>query len=231
MASSRTIIVAGAGIGGLTAALALARKGFRIVVCEHAPELSETGAGLQLSPNVARLLIELGLAEKLQPHLVAPELLSIRRARTGSEIARMQLGREIAFRYGAPYWIIHRADLQSVLRDAVLANPDIVLQLGVRVQDFATHQNGVTVQVQRGDHVTDERAVALIGADGLWSVTRNGAGVGYAGGIPRARRASVARTWRASCPLSRACGRACQHRRDRWRCMAGRRLVAAGRTR
>ena len=80
MASSRTIIVAGAGIGGLTAALALARKGFRIVVCEHAPELSETGAGLQLSPNVARLLIELGLAEKLQPHLVAPELLSIRRA-------------------------------------------------------------------------------------------------------------------------------------------------------
>ncbi|MDT3687132.1 MAG: FAD-dependent monooxygenase [Pseudorhodoplanes sp.] len=172
MASSRTIIVAGAGIGGLTAALALARKGFRIVVCEHAPELSETGAGLQLSPNVARLLIELDLAEKLQPHVVAPELLSVRRARTGGEITRMQLGREIAFRYGAPYWIIHRADLQAVLRDAVLATPDIVLQLGVRVQDFATHQNGVTVQVQRGDQVTDERAVALIGADGLWSVTR-----------------------------------------------------------
>lgn len=172
MASSRTIIVAGAGIGGLTAALALARKGFRVLVCEQAHELSEAGAGLQLSPNAARLLIELGLSDTLPPHVVMPNYLSIRRGRSGGEIARMQLGEQIAFRYGAPYWIIHRADLQAVLRDAALAHPDITLRLGARLHDLAIHQNGVTAQIRHGDQVSDERAVALVGADGLWSQTR-----------------------------------------------------------
>lgn len=196
MASSRTIIVAGAGIGGLTAALALARKGFRVIVCEQAQELSETGAGLQLSPNAARLLIELGLGDKLQSYVVTPEWLSIRRARTGNEIARMRLGHEIEFRYGSPYWIIHRADLQAVLRDAVLATPDIVLQLGARVHDFAIHQNGVTVQIRRDDQVNDERAVALIGADGLWSMTRRVLG------DASKPRFSGRTAWRATVPVS-----------------------------
>jgi len=172
VASSRTILVAGAGIGGLTTALALARSGFRVVVCEQAQELSEAGAGLQLSPNASRLLIELGLGDALHPHIVAPDHLSIRRGRSGDELARMKLGREIAFRYGAPYWVVHRADLQAVLRDAVLAHPDIVLQLGARIHDLAVHQNGVTVQVRRGDRMGEERGLALIGADGLWSQTR-----------------------------------------------------------
>ncbi len=176
MASSRTILVAGAGIGGLTAALALARKGFRVVIFEQAEELSETGAGIQLSPNATRLLLELDLGDRLRPQVVMPEHLSIRRARTGAEIARMRLGAGIEFRYGAPYWIIHRGDLQAALRDAVSANPDIVLRLGTRVEDFAIHQNGVTVQTRQRDHVGDERAVALIGADGLWSRTRAAAG-------------------------------------------------------
>jgi salicylate hydroxylase len=197
VASSRTIIIAGAGIGGLTAALALARKGFRVIVCEQAQELSETGAGLQLSPNAARLLIELGLGDALQPHVVAPDYLSIRRGRNAAEIARMTLGREIAFRYGAPYWIVHRADLQAVLRDAVLANPDIVLHLGARVHDFALHQNGVTVQIRRGDQVSDERAVALIGADGLWSVTRR-----ILGDASKPRFSGRA-AWRATVPVDK----------------------------
>jgi salicylate hydroxylase len=196
VASSRTIIVAGAGIGGLTAALALARKGFRVVVCEQAQELSETGAGLQLSPNAARLLIELGLGDALTPHVVAPDHLSIHRARNGAEIARMALGREIAFRYGAPYWIVHRADLQAVLRDAVLAHHDIVLKLDTRVHDLAIHQNGVTVQIRRGDQVSDERALALIGADGLWSQTRR-----ILGDTGRPRF-SGRTAWRATVPTS-----------------------------
>jgi salicylate hydroxylase len=196
VASSRTIIVAGAGIGGLTAALALAGKGFRVVVCEQAQELSETGAGLQLSPNAARLLIELGLGNALMPHVVAPDHLSIHRARNGAEIARMALGREIAFRYGAPYWIIHRADLQAVLRDAVLAHHDIVLQLGARVHDIAIHQNGVTAQIRRGDQISDERALALIGADGLWSQTRRLLG------DTSKPRFSGRTAWRATAPAS-----------------------------
>jgi salicylate hydroxylase len=196
VASSRTIIVAGAGIGGLTAALALARKGFRVVVCEQTQELSETGAGLQLSPNAARLLIELGLGDALRPHVVAPQHLSIRRGRSGGEIARMQLGDTIAFRYGAPYWIVHRADLQAVLRDAVLAHPDIVLQLGARMQDLAIHRNGVTAQLRRGDNVSDERGVALIGADGLWSRTRQ-----ILGDASRPRFSGRI-AWRATAPVA-----------------------------
>lgn len=98
MASSRTILVAGAGIGGLTAALALARKDFRVVVFEQAQELTETGAGLQLSPNASRLLIELGLGDALRTHAVVPEALAIRRARSGTEIARMRIGAEMEFR-------------------------------------------------------------------------------------------------------------------------------------
>ena len=77
MALSRTIVIAGAGIGGLTAALALAARGFRIVVLEKAERLEEVGAGLQLSPNASRVLVELGLTERLKLRAVVPEAVSI----------------------------------------------------------------------------------------------------------------------------------------------------------
>lgn len=195
MASSRTILVAGAGIGGLTAALALARKHFRVVVFEQAQELTETGAGLQLSPNASRLLIELGLGDALRTHAVVPEALAIRRARSGAEIARMRIGAEMEFRYGAPYWVIHRRDLQTALLHAVSDYPDIVLQLGCRVQDFVSHKNGITVQVQSGREVFEERGIALIGADGVWSVTRQAMG---SDGAPRF---SGRTAWRATVPV------------------------------
>src|SRR6478609_7518964 len=83
VAVTRTIIVAGAGIGGLTAALALAAKGFRVVVLEKAERLEEAGAGLQLSPNASRILIDLGLEPLLAPHVIAPDSISIMTARTG----------------------------------------------------------------------------------------------------------------------------------------------------
>jgi salicylate hydroxylase len=117
--SSRTILIAGAGIGGLTAALALSRAGFRVVVLEQAPRLEEAGAGLQLSPNASRILIELGLGDRLRPRAIAPEAIRIVQARSGKDIARIPLGAAAEARYGAPYWAIHRADLQSVLADAV----------------------------------------------------------------------------------------------------------------
>jgi salicylate hydroxylase len=195
VASSRTILVAGAGIGGLTAALALARQDFRVVIFEQAPELSETGAGLQLSPNASRLLIELGLGDALRANAVVPDALSIRRARSGSEIARMRIGAEMEFRYGAPYWAIHRRDLQTALLDAVASHPDIALQLGRRVQDFVSHRNGITVQIQSGRRISEERGIALIGADGVWSATRRALGVN---GTPRF---SGRTAWRASVPV------------------------------
>ena len=172
MAYSRTVVIAGAGIGGLTAALAIARHGYRVVVLEQAERLEETGAGIQLSPNASRVLIELGLRERLAPHVATPQELTVANARTGRVLARAPLGDAAAQRYGAPYWIIHRGDLQAILLEAAAANPDIVLRLGTRVDDFAIHGNGITVAAHSLRETIEERGLALVGADGTWSRLR-----------------------------------------------------------
>ncbi len=171
VASSRTIIIAGAGIGGLTAALALARGGSRVVLLEQAPQLEEIGAGIQISPNAARVLIALGLEEKLRPRLVAPEAVRVRKAPTGRDLVSIPVGRAQQY-YGAPYWVIHRGDLQGALLAAVADHPDIILTLGARVQEFAIHPNGVTVAYFRHSETGDMTGLGLIGADGLWSAVR-----------------------------------------------------------
>ena len=180
MASSRAVVIAGAGIGGLTAALTIARQGYRVVLLEQAERLEETGAGIQLSPNASRILIGLGLRERLEPHVTAPQELTVANARSGRVLARAPLGPTIAQRYGAPYWIIHRGDLQSALLEAVAAEPDIALRLATRVDDFATHSNGITVAAHSQRETIEERALALIGADGLWSRLRGRLGHGAA---------------------------------------------------
>ncbi len=172
MASSRTVIVAGAGIGGLTAALAIARHGLHVTVFDQAQRLEEIGAGIQLSPNASRILIALGLGEQLRRHVVAPEELRIMNARTARVLARAPLGAVAEKRYGAPYWVIHRGDLQAVLIDAVRVHPGIVLNLGARVEDFALNEDGVTVFARSAQHRVEDRGVALIAADGLWSSLR-----------------------------------------------------------
>jgi len=191
LTSSRIVIVAGAGIGGLTAALALERNGFRVVVLEQAERLEETGAGIQLSPNAARALIDLGLEKRLMPHVVAPAGLRVLHAGSGREIVRMPLGEAAAQRYGAPYWAIHRGDLQAALAGAVAQKLDITVKLGMHMDDFVVHRNGVTVSAHGRAGVTDERGIALIAADGLWSATR--ARIGY-GEPPRFSGRSA---WRA----------------------------------
>ena len=173
MAVTRTIIVAGAGIGGLTAALALAAKGFRVVVLEKAERLEEAGAGLQLSPNASRVLVELGLQPRLASRAVMPDAINIMSAREGGEIARLPLGEAASFRAGAPYWVVHRADLQAALQAHVNDNPDIELRLGCQFDDVTSHAKGLTVVQRSGDARRQELAVALIGADGIWSSVRN----------------------------------------------------------
>jgi salicylate hydroxylase len=172
VASSRTVIVAGAGIGGLTAALAIARHGLHVTVFDQAQRLEEIGAGIQLSPNASRILIALGLGEQLRRHVVAPEELRIMNARTARVLARAPLGAVAEKRYGAPYWVIHRGDLQAVLIDAVRVHPGIVLNLGARVEDFALNEDGVTVFARSAQHPVEDRGVALVAADGLWSSLR-----------------------------------------------------------
>jgi len=138
VASSRNVIIAGAGIGGLTAALAIAQRGFPVAVLDQAQRLEEAGAGLQLSPNASRILLGLGLGRRLQPHVVVPEELRVRDARTARVLARAPFGATAAERYDAPYWVIHRGDLQTVLLDAVREHPDIALELGTRVENCAS---------------------------------------------------------------------------------------------
>jgi len=171
VAASRNVVVAGAGIGGLTVALMLARSGFRVTLLEQAGQLSETGAGIQLSPNATRILILLGLGERLRAAVSVPEALAVKTA-SGGKLARASLGERAERRYSAPYWSIHRADLQAALLEAVRANPDIVLRLGTKVEDFVEHANGLSIACRRGSATADERGIALIGADGLWSGLR-----------------------------------------------------------
>ena len=195
MTASRIVIVAGAGIGGLTAALALARNGFRVIVLEQTERLSDTGAGIQLSPNATRALIELGVGERLQPHMIAPTALRVLVGRTGREIVRIPLG-EAAQRYGAPYWIVHRGDLQAALAAAVAQQRDISLKLGMRMDDFATHAHGVTVSASGSAGLWHEHGHALIAADGLWSDSR--ARIGF----KEPPRFAGRTAWRALVPTS-----------------------------
>ena len=192
MASSRNILIGGAGIGGLSAALMLAQSGFRVTLLEQAARLEESGAGIQLSPNATRVLIALGLGERLRASVFAPEAVAIKSA-SGGKLARIPLGGEAERRFGAPYWTIHRGDLQAALLDAVQANPDIVLRLGTRVEDFILHANGLSVACRRSAAVADELCIGLIGADGLWSKVRER--LGHAAPEFRLRTA-----WRALVP-------------------------------
>jgi salicylate hydroxylase len=173
VAGSRTIFVAGAGIGGLTASLALAAKGFRVIILEKAERLDEVGAGLQLSPNASRILIELGLQPRLASLAVVPEAISVMSARAGGELIRLPLGEAAAARAGAPYWVVHRADLQAALKSEIDAHPDIELRLGCQYEDVAAHTRGLTVVQRSGMTRQQEVGLALIGADGIWSSVRH----------------------------------------------------------
>ena len=115
------------------------------------------------------MLIALGLRERLQPLAMTPQAIRVMAGGSGREIVRMPLGGDAERRYGAPYWTIHRGDLQSALADAAQTTQDIEVKLATRVEDFAVHANGITVQARNAGRVVDERGVALIGSDGVWS--------------------------------------------------------------
>ena len=117
------VLVAGGGIGGLAAALACARAGVPVQLFERSPAFAEVGAGIQLGPNVTRLLQAWGLTASLQAVAAYPENLVIRSADTGAELGRLRLGAQARARYGAPYAAIHRADLQALLLQAEAPPP------------------------------------------------------------------------------------------------------------
>jgi salicylate hydroxylase len=172
LASERHVIVAGAGIGGLTAALALTRCGFRTTLFEQAPRLEQAGAGIQLGPNASRVLLALGLGPRLRPVVMTPEAIRVMSGHSGRQIVDIPLGSSVERRHGAPYWLVHRGDLQTALATSVADARDIELNLGTRVDDFAAHPAGVVVRGRHGRGHVEEHAAALIGADGVWSSVR-----------------------------------------------------------
>lgn len=171
-AARPTIIIAGAGIGGLTASLALAAKGYRIVVLEQAERLEEAGAGLQLSPNASRILIGLGLGPAISTHALVPEAVSVMSGLRGIELSRLPLTDAASSAANAPYWVVHRADLQAALVAQVNDHPDIELRLGTAFKDVANDEAEVVVGCGEGSSYRQEHAAALIGADGIWSSVR-----------------------------------------------------------
>ncbi|MEN3377991.1 MAG: hypothetical protein V7604_3346 [Hyphomicrobiales bacterium] len=164
------ILIVGAGIGGLTAALALLRAGHDVDVYEQAHELAELGAGVQVSANGARVLFALGLEGAIRKVWCEAAGKEIRLWNTGETWKLFDLVADSVARYGAPYFMIHRADLHRVLIDAVRAQKPNAIRLGARCVGFDDDGAGVTLQLANGERVSGD---ALIGADGVHSRIRN----------------------------------------------------------
>ncbi|GIL00322.1 MAG: salicylate hydroxylase [Alphaproteobacteria bacterium] len=171
--NSRTVLIAGGGITGLTAGLALARAGFRVDLFEQAEGFETIGAGLQLSPNALAVLDGLGLLHRIKTVAVGPTAIRVMSATSGREIVRIPLGHHAVERYGRPYLVIHRADLQQVLASACADDPDVTLHMAASVDDVAAHANGVTALVNQGSQMTEFSGIGLVAADGVWSRLRN----------------------------------------------------------
>lgn len=167
-APEATVLIAGAGIAGLTAALAFARRGFSVDIFEREGALDQTGAGLQLSPNATRVLDRLGVLPALAGLAVAPSAVLLRRASDLREIGRVPLGGMASGRWGAPYLSAHRADLQQALLDSVRQQPRITLSLAAPVTGLRAARGDVALTGAFGER----RGCLLIGADGVWSRLR-----------------------------------------------------------
>jgi salicylate hydroxylase len=162
-------LIAGGGIGGLAAALAASRAGWDVRLFEQAPAFGEVGAGIQLGPNVVRVLHGWGLQDELAGVAAFPQRLQVRDAVTGDELGVLPLGERALQKYGAPYATIHRADLHGLLLQALQARDHVRLNLNTALTSFADSGQAVTLQTGDGLEVQGD---VLIGADGLWSRVR-----------------------------------------------------------
>ncbi len=163
------IVVVGAGIGGLTAALALMRRGFEVQVLEQARALGEVGAGVQISPNGNRVLAHLGLAEAAARVASEPAGKRVRLWNTGQTWNLFDLGATSRERYGFPYLTFHRADLHQVLADGVRALRPDAIRTGVRID--RVEERGDEVVIESGGQVV-ATADVVVGADGVHSQVR-----------------------------------------------------------
>ncbi|WP_242223076.1 FAD-dependent monooxygenase [Shinella zoogloeoides] len=185
MSTVKTTTIVGAGIAGLTAALALARKGIASHIIEQAPALEEVGAGLQLSPNASRILADLGLIDALRARWTEPDRILLASGLSLSPLASVPAGVSARNRWHAPYGVLHRASLQAVLLDAVHRESLCTLTMGERIETA-----DAALAIAPAD--------ILIAADGVWSRLRQA----VPGALPARYSGNVA--WRFLVPYDTA---------------------------
>lgn len=168
ISGSMKVVIAGGGIGGLSAAIALAKVGFEVEVVERAPALTEVGAGIQLSPNAMMGLTALGLIDPVLAYASRPETLEMRIGRTGQKVFSIPIAKEARDRYGAPYLHMHRADLIEILKRAA-EFAGVQVRLGARVSAYVMDDTGVRVGLDTGGIIPCD---LLVGADGVRSTVR-----------------------------------------------------------
>ena len=185
MSTVKTMTIVGAGIAGLTAALALARKGIASHIIEQAPALEEVGAGLQLSPNASRILADLGLMDALHARWTEPDRILLASGLSLSPLASVPAGVSARNRWHAPYGVLHRASLQAVLLEAVRREPLCTLTMGERIETA-----DAALAIAPAD--------ILVAADGVWSRLRQA----VPGALPARYSGNVA--WRFLVPYDTA---------------------------
>jgi salicylate hydroxylase len=163
------ILIAGAGIGGIVAALALLQRGFPVELYEQAADLREIGAGVQISSNGSRVLCALGLRQAMEAIASVPGAKDMRLFNTGQAWRVQDLGAAAESRFGSPYWQVHRGDFHQVLVQSLADRAPGAVHLGAQVTDFQQTEDGVTLTLETGEQV---RGDALVGADGVHSRVR-----------------------------------------------------------
>lgn len=170
-ATSHPVLISGGGIGGLTAALVLARSGHNVTVLEQAAEFGEIGAGIQLGPNIFKMLTYLDLAEQVNTLAYFPPAVGMRDVRTGEQVVRVEMGDAARAAYGGfAYGVIYRKDLHDVLLLACQNQTGVTLRTNAKFASYTQDATSVTVKLADGETL---KGAALIGADGLWSKIRD----------------------------------------------------------
>jgi len=195
------VLIAGGGIGGLVAAIALARRGFEVEVLEQQTEPRELGAGITIWANGARVLSALGLDALLEPVKSFVPGSRLRHGRSGRIVAGGSLGEPYAARFGFPMYGLHRGDLRNSLMTVAHGSPRVRIHLGQRVMSVTQSADRVSIETERGMRATGD---ALIGADGIHSVVRSA----VAG--PEEPRFSGEVVWRALVRRERLTGAAAE---------------------
>ncbi|MBT8148825.1 MAG: FAD-binding protein [Pseudomonadales bacterium] len=163
------VLIAGAGIGGLTTALCCLQRGHEVILFEQAQALTEVGAGIQLPPNAMRVFQALGVADQIAAHAFVPKALEARMGRSGRRLFRLPLAKRVEKNWRAPYLHIHRADYISALTKALLVLAPRALHLGAQVLRYAEAGSSVAVELSDGETVTGD---LLVAADGIHSTIR-----------------------------------------------------------